>query len=334
MAAVTAGALARTCTLAFTASRVTLSPCLQERCFSISTQPLLHSRPFSIKKSALFSTASNKTADGANVEEERPPLYLAEGLFAVDKPANWTSQDVVAFIRGRLEQDARKRKAKPQKLSYKSKRNIKVGHGGTLDPLATGVLVIGVGRGTKQLQSYLKGSKRYTAGLELGYETNTLDLDGNVTKTAPFDHVTLEAMEAVVPDFTGTISQIPPIFSAIRKNGKRLHEQARKGVTSEDLDLEPRTVEIHELTFQNTDNFPPKLDVDVSCGSGTYIRSLVRDLGYAVNSVATTTSLRRTQQGPFSEADCLAQEDWSVENFYAAIERTTKRFDAESNTSH
>lgn len=165
--------------------------------------------------SALFASLSNTPASDASPPhgQEKPsspgPLYLAEGLFAVDKPVDWTSQDVVAFVRARLERDARKRGAKPRK------QNIKVGHGGTLDPLATGVLVIGVGRGTKELQSYLEGSKRYRAGLELGYETTTLDLDGNVTERVPFDHATLETLEAILPDFTGTISQIPPVFSTL-----------------------------------------------------------------------------------------------------------------------
>lgn len=108
---------------------------------------------------------------------------------------------------------------------------------------------------------------------------------------------------------------------AIRKDGKRLYEQARKGATAEDLKLEARPVDIYDLNLHNTENFPPKLDVDVSCGRGTYIRSLIRDLGQAVGSTATTTSLRRTQQGPFSEADCLKRDDWTVENICKAIER-------------
>ena len=123
------------------------------------------------------------------------------------------------------------------------------------------------------------------------------------------------------------------LTGAIRKDGKRLHEQARKGATVEDLKIEPRNVEIHELALFNTENFPPKLDIDVSCGGGTYIRSLVRDLGYAVDSVATTTYLRRTQQGPFGEAECLAKEDWNVDNIYDAIERfNAKQQEEEANS--
>lgn len=280
----------------------------------------------------------------AQAPDTPPPLYLSEGLFAVDKPVDWTSNDVVSFVRGMLERDARARGAQPQKLSKRRKRKnsriIKVGHGGTLDPLATGVLVIGVGKGTKELQTYLKGAKRYTAGMELGFETTTLDMEGNVTKRAPYDHVTWESMQAVVPDFVGSIAQVPPIFSAIRKDGKRLHEQARKGATAEDMELEARTVDIYELNLLETttaadsssssSSFPPKLEIDVACGGGTYIRSLVRDLGYAVDSVATTTFLRRTQQGPFCEKDCLSRDEWTVDNIYHAVDRFNKQQPDES----
>lgn len=111
------------------------------------------------------------------------------------------------------------------------------------------------------------------------------------------------------------------LSGAIRKDGQRLHEQARKGATAQDLQIEPRTVHIYDLVLENTHKFPPKLDIDVSCGGGTYIRSLVRDLGHAVDCVATTTFLRRTQQGPFGEADCLARDEWTVDNICDAIDR-------------
>jgi hypothetical protein len=152
---------------------------------------------------------------GKKGKPKLPSLYRSEGLFAVDKPLNWTSQDVVSFVRMRLDRDAKKRGAKPEPMrrGKARKRTIKVGHGGTLDPLATGVLVIGVGSGTKILQDYLKGDKSYLAEMEFGYETTTLDAEGNITKEVPFDHVTLEQIEAVVPQFMGSIQQKPPIFS-------------------------------------------------------------------------------------------------------------------------
>jgi hypothetical protein len=147
-------------------------------------------------------------------KKPEPQRYLQEGLFAVSKPLNWTSQDVVGFLRKMLERDARERGCIDERPK---KRNpwMKVGHGGTLDPLATGVLVVGVGKkGTSQLQQYLTGSKGYRAGVTLGFQTTTLDMDptGSVVEEKPYDHVTMEAIENVIPQFTGTIQQIPPVF--------------------------------------------------------------------------------------------------------------------------
>ncbi|KAL7578441.1 hypothetical protein ACA910_012832 [Epithemia clementina (nom. ined.)] len=257
------------------------------------------------------------------------PLYRTEGLFAVDKPLNWTSQDMVSYIRGILERDARNRGAKPVKISSRvnKERIIRVGHGGTLDPLATGVLVVGVGRGTKELQSYLSGSKRYYAEMELGFETTTLDMDGNVTKRAPFDHVTLSAVNEVLPQFVGEISQVPPIFSAIKKDGKKLYESARKGLLVEDAKLEPRLVKIYScrLVQRDGEGFKlPRFSIDVECGGGTYIRALVRDIGYQLNSVATTISLIRTKQAQFTIDECLSRDQLSPDAIYQAINRTNE----------
>jgi tRNA pseudouridine(55) synthase len=151
-----------------------------------------------------------------------PPLYVQEGLFAVHKPMEWTSQQVVGKIRWLLEQDAKQRGV----ADLRTKRRnpwIKIGHGGTLDPLATGVLVIGIGRGTKELQHYLTGSKGYKAEVELGFQTTTLDLDpkGEVVSRKPFDHVTLERVESILPLFRGTIQQTPPIFRYVFRGQKK-----------------------------------------------------------------------------------------------------------------
>ena len=147
-------------------------------------------------------------------------------------------------------------------------------------------------------------------------------MEGNVTKRADFDHVTREAVENVIAsEFTGTIQQIPPIFSAIRKNGKRLYAEARKGKTADDIEIEPREVEVLSMQLLAFDL--PKFDVDIVCGGGTYVRSLVRDIGYEVGSVATTTYLERTQQGPFHLKDALSKEAWNADNIYAAIETFT-----------
>ena len=168
---------------------------------------------------------------------------------------------------------------------------------------------------------YLEGPKGYRAGAELGCETTTLDMDkeGTVTKTAPFDHVTREAMEDILPEFTGKIQQIPPIFSAIRKGGKKLYEEARAGKSADDVKIEPREVEVLSIELQSFDL--PKFDVEIQCGGGTYIRSLVRDIGYKLNSVATTTYLERTQQGQFKLEHTLAKDERTADNIYNAIDK-------------
>jgi tRNA pseudouridine55 synthase len=269
-------------------------------------------------------STTNESTSTSTPQELKVPIHLAEGLFSVYKPLDWTSSNVVSYIRGILERDCRDRGGSPGKAgrSRKSKNVVRVGHGGTLDPLASGVLVIGVGKGTKELQSYLSGPKVYRASGELGFETTTLDMDptGNVTKTAPFDHVTASAIEAAIPTFVGTIKQVPPIFSAIRKGGKRLYEIARNGEQTDDLIIEPREVTIYSIELLEVDL--PKFTIQVECGGGTYIRSLIRDMGYELGSVATTTLLERTRQGGnFGLEGALAKDDWTAENIYAAIDR-------------
>jgi len=272
----------------------------------------------------------------SNKEGNKPaaeiPRYLNEGLFAVSKPLDWTSQDVVGFLRKMLERDAKERGCIDARTK---KRNpwLKVGHGGTLDPLATGVLVVGVGKGTKQLQQYLTGSKGYRAGVELGFQTTTLDMDptGHVVEEKPYDHVTMEAIEKVVPQFTGKIQQIPPVFSALKRNGKKLYELGRSGQTAEDVQIEPREVQVYRLDLLPTNDdgkgLPPCFGLDVECGGGTYIRSLVRDIGISLDTVATMTSLDRTKQGVFLPEHCLHQEDWTPENIYNSIEKCKSLLD-------
>lgn len=256
-----------------------------------------------------------------------PLVHLEEGLCAIYKPINWTSQDVVSYIRGMLERDAKNRGVTlAKRRSKKSKHKIKVGHGGTLDPLAEGVLVIGIGSGTKVLTQYLSGSKAYAAEGKFGFETNTLDLEGNVTKTGEFGHITHELVEESLCKFVGKIDQIPPIFSAIRKNGKRLYEEAREGKSEDDVEIDSREVEVHELKYiPNEDDGLPSFNLSVECGGGTYIRSLIRDIGYDLDSVATMTRLVRTKQGPFALDDAIHREDWTTETIYAAVARNNLR---------
>ncbi|CAB9496801.1 pseudouridine synthase B [Seminavis robusta] len=276
--------------------------------------------------SALFSStkATGSTSSTKDDGAVQVPLYRAEGLFSVIKPLDWTSSDVVSFVRKMLERDARERGAKPVRVGSRRNKSriIKVGHGGTLDPLATGVLVVGVGKGTKELQSYLTGSKRYLATGEFGFETNTLDMDpiANITQRAPFEHITLEDLEQnTLPKFVGDIQQVPPIFSAIRRNGKRLYEQARQGVSQEDLKIEPRQVTVHSLKLLHMDG--PNFSIDMECGGGTYVRSLIRDIAYDLDSVATMTSLERTKQGQFTQDTALPRDEWSPDNIYDAISK-------------
>lgn len=183
--------------------------------------------------------------------------------------------------------------------------------------------VIGVGKGTKQLQSFLQGSKAYKAGGELGFETTTLDMEGNVTKRADYDQITADDIEKVLPELTGKIKQIPPIFSAIRKGGKKLYEEARSGTSADDIKIEPREVEVYCLKLTKSDELP-KFDIEVECGGGTYVRSLIRDIGYKVNSVATTTSLERIKQGQFTLDGTLKKDDWSADNIYARLIQSEK----------
>ena len=306
---------------------------------------------------ASASTASPTTGDSKHQQPEggsgEPPLYLQEGLFAVNKPLGWTSQQVVGRIRKVLEDDAKQRGV-PDRRKKKRKPWMKVGHGGTLDPQATGVLVVGVGKGTKELQKYLTGSKGYRAGVELGFQTTTLDMDtnGEICERKPFDHVTSKSIEDILPKFRGSIMQTPPIFSALKKDGKKLYELGRKGQTAEDIEIEARQIQIYNLELllqeriesgddNDTDNnnnkkkeealiFPPKFGLDVECGGGTYIRALVRDIGIALGTVATMISLERTKQGLFLPEHCLKEkeEDWTSDLIYQAISEGQKLLDS------
>lgn len=281
-----------------------------------------------IPNQAAPSNGSNSTNNTAKIDDENSiPLYHAEGLFAVHKPLNWTSQDMVGYIRGILERDARNRGATvtPMRSRRNKSRKVKVGHGGTLDPLANGVLVIGVGKGTKQLNDYLSGSKAYRATGKLGVETSTLDMDetGTVVKEKPWEHITQKAIEEVLPEFRGTISQIPPLYSAKRVNGKKLYEVARSGEADESLVIEAKQVEIYNLTLESVEL--PHFTIDMECGGGTFVRSLIRDVAYKLDSCATTTFLQRTKQGPFVLKDCLQKEDLTAESIYAEIKEWNEK---------
>jgi len=213
--------------------------------------------------------------------------FLEGKVLLIDKPLNWTSFQSVNKIRWHIKQ------------RFKIKK-IKVGHAGTLDPLATGLLIICCGKETKNINTYQGQIKEYTGTFTIGATTPSYDLETEVDKTYPIDHISETLVKETTQQFIGTIQQKPPIFSAIKKDGKRLYELARKGETTE---IKSREVTISEFEITNI-NFP-KVDFRVVCSKGTYIRSLAYDFGLALNSGAHLSALRRTKIGNFSVDNSL-----------------------------
>lgn len=213
--------------------------------------------------------------------------FLEGKVLLIDKPLHWTSFQAVNKIRWHIKQ------------RFKIKK-IKVGHAGTLDPLATGLLIICCGKETKNINIYQGQIKEYTGTFTIGATTPSYDLETEVDKTYPTDHISETLVKETIQQFLGTIQQKPPIFSAIKKDGKRLYELARKGETTE---IKSREVAISEFEITNI-NFP-KVDFRVVCSKGTYIRSLAYDFGLALNSGAHLSALRRTKIGNFSVDNSL-----------------------------
>ena len=210
-----------------------------------------------------------------------------DGLVVVDKPAGWTSHDVVAKSRGLL-------------------GTRKVGHAGTLDPDATGVLLLGVGRATKLLRFLSPLGKSYVGEVVLGTETSTLDDSGEVTATHEMAGTTLAQVQAAAAAFVGDITQIPPMVSAVKVDGKRLHQLAREG---KEVEREPRPVTVHALEVsEGPVGEPLVFTMAVSCSSGTYVRTLAADLGAALGGGAHLRNLRRTAVGPYGLDDAVALE--------------------------
>jgi tRNA pseudouridine55 synthase len=218
---------------------------------------------------------------------------ITEGMtIIVDKPLKWTSFDVVNKIRWNLK----------QKLKVK---NIKVGHAGTLDPLATGVLVICIGKHTKKIDQLMAGMKTYTGTILLGKTTPCFDLEKEFDAEYPVDHITKEKIEEVRLKFLGEIDQVPPIFSAKQIDGKRAYDIARSG---KDVELKANRIFIESLEF-NISRFP-EVDFEITCSKGTYIRSIARDLGELLNSGGTLIALRRTRSGEQDIKDALSVDEW------------------------
>lgn len=222
----------------------------------------------------------------------KPRDYEKGEIICVDKPLHWTSFDTVKRVRGEL----------CRRLGVKK---FKVGHAGTLDPLATGVMIICTGKATKNIDKLQAGNKEYIATLQLGATTPSFDLETDIDATFPITHITRELIENVLPRFVGTIQQIPPAFSACKIDGKRAYKMARKG---QDVTLKPKELQIEKLEIIDFTN-DGKLTIRVMCSKGTYIRALARDIGEALNSGAHLISLKRTKVGNVSIENCLSIED-------------------------
>ena len=208
---------------------------------------------------------------------------IEEGeVFLIDKPLNYTSFQVVKKLRNIL-----KNKFNLNKL--------KVGHAGTLDPLATGLLIICTGRMTKQIPDFQNLYKEYVGTMSIGSTTPSYDLETKIDKTFSTDHINENLLNKIKDNFIGTIDQVPPIFSAVKKNGKRLYEYAREG---KKIDIESKKITINKFDLKRI--CIPQIDFEVNCSKGTYIRSLINDFGKELNSGAHLISLRRTKIGSFS----------------------------------
>ena len=224
-------------------------------------------------------------------------MSITDGLVVVDKQSGWTSHDVVAKCRGIFGQR-------------------KVGHSGTLDPDATGVLLVGLGRVTRLLRFLTDLPKSYEGEVVLGVETSTLDASGEVTAQHDMRSVTLDEVRAAASKFVGDILQVPPMVSAVKVEGKRLHKLAREGV---EVEREPRPVTVHRLDVAETDD-AGVFRITVDCSSGTYIRSLAADIGTALGGGAHLRALRRTAIGSFALADAHALETLATEHVLPPVE--------------
>ena len=186
-------------------------------------------------------------------------------------------------------------------------RRVKIGHAGTLDPLATGVLILCTGKKTKEIERLQLHNKEYTATLQLGATTPSYDMEHEVNATYPTEHITRELIDSVLTDFVGDIQQVPPSYSACKIGGDRAYDLKRKGL---DVELKPKTVHIDSIDVTDFNLETMQLSIRVSCGKGTYIRSLARDIGRALNSGAYLTALCRTRLGDVSIDDCITLDDF------------------------
>ena len=216
--------------------------------------------------------------------------FITGEILYIDKPLEWTSFDVVKRVRGVL-------------LHRLHRKKMKVGHAGTLDPLATGVMVVVTGKSTKLIEQLQAGVKEYVATIQLGATTPSYDLETEIDATYPTEHITREAVDAILPDFIGRIEQVPPAFSACKIEGVRAYDMARRG---QEVELKPKTLVIDDIEM--LDFAPECLRLRIVCSKGTYIRALARDIGQALGSGGHLTGLRRTRVGKASIDGCLSVE--------------------------
>lgn len=217
--------------------------------------------------------------------------FIDGEILYIDKPYGWTSFDAVKRVRGAL--------LKRMKL-----KKLKVGHAGTLDPLATGVMMVCTGRATKLIEQLQAHTKEYVAEIALGATTPSFDLETEVDATYPTAHITRELVEATLTRFIGKIEQVPPAFSACKVNGERAYKIARRG---DDVEIKPKVLVIDEIELLSY--APDSIIIRVVCSKGTYIRALARDIGAALDSGGHLTALRRTRIGDISVDQCLSVDD-------------------------
>lgn len=213
--------------------------------------------------------------------------YITGEILYFNKPLHWTSFNLVNRVRGVLSR-------------HLGVKKLKVGHAGTLDPLASGVMILCTGKATKQIESFQYQTKEYIATLCLGATTPSYDLEKEIDATYPTEHITKELVENVLNTFIGTIEQVPPTFSAVKIDGKRAYEYARQGA---DVTIKPKTLVIDQIEL--LDYQMPYITIRVVCSKGTYIRALARDIGNALQSGAHLTALQRTRIGDITLDQCL-----------------------------
>lgn len=218
--------------------------------------------------------------------------FINGEILYFNKPLHWTSFDVVNRVRRIL-------------CRTIDQKKLKVGHAGTLDPLATGVMVLCTGKATKRIEELQYGVKEYIATLQLGATTPSFDLEHPIDQTYPTEHITRELVDETIKRFVGEIWQVPPVYSAVKIDGKRAFDYARKG---QEVEIKPKLLVIDEIEVLKFEDM--QLTIRVVCSKGTYIRALARDIGEALNSGAHLTALQRTQVGEIRLEDCMEVEDF------------------------